>query len=117
MLKRLFYVLIIFFILLGSFAVGQQVLTSLQAGRRLEEDAEELLKMQLKNAELKKRLLEVQSVRFIEEQARDKLNLAKDNETVVVIPPQEMEKVLALKKQVIPEVIPNWLGWLRLFWK
>ena len=54
---------------------------------------------------------------FIEQQARDKLGLAKEGETIVIIPEEKINQVLGMAKQVVEPRLPNWQGWLRLFWR
>lgn len=69
-----------------------------------------LEKVEQENNDLKDKLSEVQSKDFVEKQAREKLNLGKEGEVVVILPsispppPEEEKKVLA-----------NWEKWLELF--
>jgi len=64
-------------------------------------------------AELKK----VQSDAFLEKQLRDKLGLAKEGETVVVLPDKEALKGLVPplpeEENILPK--PIWQRWLDLF--
>lgn len=63
------------------------------------------------NKELKERLSYVQSTRFIEEEARNKLFLVKPGEEGVIIP----EDLLATKKQQKVVEKSSWEEWLALF--
>lgn len=54
-----------------------------------------------------------QTPQFIEKEAREKLNLVKPDETVVIIPQNVLREATA-SAEVTP--IPNWQQWLRLFW-
>lgn len=55
-----------------------------------------------------------QSESFIEEEARNKLNMAKEGETLVILPPN-LEEILG-KKETLPAVsLPFWRQWLNLF--
>jgi len=53
---------------------------------------------------------------FIEQQARNELNMVLPNETVVIIPEEELEKTVNLYKKVEPPKVPNYLKWLKLLW-
>lgn len=73
--------------------------------------------LQKENTDLTKELQTVKSTQFIEEEARDKLGLAKHGEIVVVLPDDNSLRALAPK---IPEEkaslpISNWQKWLNLF--
>lgn len=67
--------------------------------------------------ELKQKYAEVTSPDYIEKQLRDRLNLSKENEIVLVLPPDEV-----LKKFVPPDeakekadLTPNWRKWMNIF--
>ena len=63
-----------------------------------------------KNEELKKILKSVQSPEFIEKQAREKLNMGKRGEVVVVLPKTENQR-----PKIENEELPNWQKWYKLF--
>ncbi len=115
MLKRLILLIGIVVCIAIFYSLGKQITDSLQAGSRVDAEVEKLTQLQKKNEELKNRLSEVNSLPFLEAQARNKFNMARNGETVVVIPQEEIDKILGAQKQVILEKIPNWQGWLRLF--
>lgn len=105
-------VLIVAAVLLYSF-IGQ-IYNSLEAAKRLDQEQDQLDKLKKENQELKKRAQQVSSWQFIEQQARNKLGYSREGETVVIIPESELAKVLEEKKP--QEVkLPNWEGWVRLF--
>ncbi len=105
-------VLVVGLILLG---LGKQIGTALQAGKRLDTTAQQVDTQQQQNRQLKAKLAEVQKYNFIEQIARNKLNMGKPGETVVIIPEKAINQVLGAQKQ-IPEInLPNWQGWLKLF--
>ncbi len=114
MRKKIASIGIILLVLLGLFGLGKQISKALEAGHRLDKAADNLNKLQQENRELQNRLVQVQRLEFIEEQARNKLNLAKKGETIVVIPQEEIDKVLGLNKKVKEIKLPNWQGWLKL---
>lgn len=74
-----------------------------------------------KNTALNRALAEVQTRMVIERDARDKLNMSKTNETVVVIPKDLVDKIASETATVSasffnrPEIIPNWKKWWKMF--
>ncbi len=107
MYKKTSLVLGLIIILIIAFNLIGQIFTTLKSGDRLNE-------LQTKNNELKARLVEVGSSEFIEEQARDKLGLAKDGEVVIVIPDEKIDAILGNKKQEEAK-LSNYLGWWKVF--
>jgi len=57
-----------------------------------------------------------QSPEFVEEEARNKLNMAKPGETVVILPPNLAQVLGREEKPAAPE-IPNWRKWWNLFFQ
>jgi len=55
-----------------------------------------------------------QSEEFIEQEARNKLNMVKEGETVVVLPPN-LKELLGEKENQPQILLPNWRQWLNLF--
>ena len=94
-----------------------QIISTLKSGDRFQSAAEELYSLQVKNKALREKLGEVKNPRFIETQARDKLGLVREGETLIVIPGEKIDEVLGLSKKAEAVKLPNWLGWLKLFWK
>jgi len=64
------------------------------------------------NSELKGKLEVVNSTPFVEQEAREKLNLSRAGETVVVLP-KDLEPVS--EPQAPSESTPNWQQWWGLF--
>lgn len=114
MLRRISTAIIILLIIIAIFNLVRQILVALQASSRLDQAVEGLSKAQAENRALQEQLAQTKQYDFIEKEARNKLNLARPNETVVVIPPEAIDQVLSIEK-VIPLVkAPNWQGWLKL---
>ncbi len=103
----------LFFLLLYS--LGKQIYDSLQAGKRLDSAQAELQILEQTNAHLKSNLKDVSSLNFVEEQARDKMDLAKPNETVVIISQSELDKIMSQERKVPQFKLPYWQRWLNLF--
>lgn len=55
-----------------------------------------------------------QSEEFIEQEARNKLNMVKEGETVVVLPPN-LKEILSKGENQPQASLPNWRQWLNLF--
>ncbi len=117
MFKKTIYIGGFLLIIVICYSLAKQAYDSLQAESRVDTETNKLLALQRKNAELKKRLEEVNSIGFIESQARDRLNFSRAKETVVIISEEELQKVLGIVEEKKEEIIPNWQGWLRLFIK
>jgi cell division protein FtsB len=84
-----------------------------KAGGRLDVARQNLSDEQKKNEELKKKFAEVQDSSFIEKEAREKLNMQKPGETVIVLPEMDLKSDSSADKKEIEE--PNWEKWLDLF--
>lgn len=117
MLKKLAYIGGVLLVIVICYSLIKQVVDSLQVGNRLETETEKLLSLQKRNSELKTQLQQVNTIGFIESQARDRFNFSRVGETVVIISQDEINKVLGTMIEKKEEIIPNWQGWLKLFWK
>lgn len=70
--------------------------------------------LEKENRELVEKKKYYQSPEFIEEQARNKLNMAKPGETIVILPPN-IEEIFGKTKKETPVQLPNWQRWWKLF--
>ncbi len=82
-----------------------------QKGHIVEERQSYLTDLKQKHSQLEVKLGEVQSPQYIERQAREKLNLQREGEVVVVLPQTKTEEAVTL--QVKTEA--NWQKWWKLF--
>lgn len=116
MKRKIVIVIAVLILIFIVYNFGVRIFTAFKAGDRLTAAADRLHNLEVKNKELKAQLEEVSTPDYIEKQARDKLGLAKEGETLVVIPEGKIKQVLGLQKETIrDERLPNWLGWMRLF--
>ncbi len=115
MVKKIVYILVLLFLFVLLFSLSKQLFDTLETGNRLEREEQELKNLKQKNQELQKTLQEVDSVNFIESQARDKLNMSRGEETIIIIPQSEIDKVYQAQKPPEPIKLPNWQAWLNLF--
>jgi cell division protein FtsB len=115
MIKKISFILGLLFVLLISYNLISQIISTLKSGERVDQATEILNQLENENKNLKVRLEEVKSKDFIETQARDKLGLAKEGEVVVIIPDEKIDLLLGLEKKQQEARLPNPLGWWKLF--
>lgn len=116
MIKKVILGLIILVILVVAYNLITQIMDSTKSGERLSQAADAVYKLESQNRQLKQKLSQTQSSEFIEEEVRNKLGLSKKGETVVVIPEEKLKLVLGTSSSAQIR-LPNWLGWLRVFFK
>ena len=77
---------------------------------------EELKKLKEEQSELKIKLEEITSQEYIEKQLRNELGLTKENEIVLVLPPDDiLIKLLPVVEEEVVEIKPNWRKWAEVF--
>lgn len=112
--KKISIFIIIFISLTILLGLSRQIADALSISKRVDQSADEVSRLQDKNNKLHKKLSDVEKYEFIEKIARDKLNLSKPNETVIVIPDSTIDQVLRADQKLELPNIPNWEGWFRL---
>lgn len=115
MIKKISFILGLLVILVITYNLIAQIISTLKSGDRIDEASEKLHQLEVENAELKNRLGEVKKPGFIERQARDKLGLAKEGETLVIIPDEKIDLLLGSSKNMDMPRLPNYLGWWKVF--
>lgn len=114
--KKVIFVLVFGLMVWFIVSSTQEIFNSLQASKRLDRAASRLAEAQKRNGELKGKLAEARELPFIEIQIRDKLNLARPNESVFLISDSELKKVMEEYQPKLGEnKLPNWQSWLKLF--
>lgn len=116
MIKKIALGLIILVILFVVYNLINQIIEATRSGERLSEAADAVYKLEVKNKQLKKKLSQIQSLQFLEAEIRNKLGMSKKGETVVVIPEEKLKSVMEAS-QAAEVRLPNWLGWIRVFFK
>lgn len=116
MIKKISLGVIILVSLVVAYNLITQTLEATKSGERLSQAAETVHKLQAKNEDLKKKITQIQSLDFIEEEVRNKLGFAKKGETIVVIPEEKLKMVLGTSSSAQIR-LPNWLGWWKVFFK
>ncbi|HBQ51057.1 TPA: hypothetical protein DD690_03685 [Candidatus Daviesbacteria bacterium] len=117
MSKKAGLILVIIIVGVVVYNLLSQILEAMKSGERLSFEAESLFKLEAENKELKKKLVEIKSPDFIEEQARNKLGLGKPGETVVIIPDEKIKEILQASDSAKEIKLPNPLGWWRVFFR
>lgn len=114
-------ILVNFGIILVTLFFGISLIRNVARISKVKKDIKEtegrVEKLKTDNEELRQRLDEVKSQTFVEKQLRDRLGLAKEGETVIVLPEPEVLKKLAPntpeEEETLPD--PNWEKWYKLF--
>jgi cell division protein FtsB len=99
-----------FLIVLGLVLIGNTVVAIVdfwRAGGQVSRREKEVVKQRLENEKLQSKLREAQSPQYLERIARDKLNLTKPGEYVVILPKPE---ATSSASQFI-DSRPNWIKW------
>lgn len=74
---------------------------------------EKLTELEKEHKQLEKKLAEVETPGFIEQEARERLGMSKPGETVVILDTElSKEEGMPMKSG---EVLPNWKQWWRIF--
>jgi len=103
----------------GLFIAGlvRNVLRLWRSGDRLGQAEEKLESLRAENLRLKQQQQFLGSDVFFEQQIRDKLNMAKPGEAVVLLPP--VASLQPTERESTEETLietPVWQQWLVLFW-
>jgi len=95
-------------------SLSRSILKMFKARDELKLAEQKIEELQKEAASLTEKKEFYQSEEFIEQEARNKLNMVKEGETVVVLPPN-VKEILG-EKEVQPQTsVPNWRQWLNLF--
>ena len=119
-LSDLKYVLVAFLLLFLSFGLVKSTFEVLKSNKRLEDLNKEVSVLEEEKSVLTENIAYKQTNEYIEERAREDLNLVKPGEKVYVIVGDDAAKVLSessirLEKKEKPYMNSNWYMWYRLF--
>jgi len=114
MKKRLLRIIIIFLgvILIGKFTKDLRRLLS--ATQQIKKAEERVAKLEEQRKQLSEKYQYYQTPEFIEEEARNKLNMAKPGETIVILP-NNLNELLNHRQKFQENSLPNWRKWWKLF--
>lgn len=111
---------LIILILAGLFilSLGRNLVRLWRAGDRLEQAEEKVQALREENWQLKKEQQFLGSQLFFEQQVRDKLNMVKPGEAVVLLPPAASLRPDQKEEGTQEELdLPVWRQWWQLFWE
>lgn len=122
--KKIISYLVFIFALLLIVGLIKDSWRLMHADERIKETKEKLARLKEENKQLLEKLDYYQSNEFLEEQIRNKLQMAKPGETILILPEEingkRLEEALTSSGQlvdsVVKEELANWQKWLRLFW-
>lgn len=115
-LKRPMISIIIFCIsLLAAVSLSRSVYSLWRKRDYVRERADRLAWEQAEKARIKKEIKEAQKPEFIEKEAREKLGMTKEGETVVIMPNDKLQMTNGKTDEKTPVLISNWKKWWRLF--
>jgi len=95
----------------------KNIYTLVSSRQRISKAKQKVEELSNQNEQLKKQKEKMLSEEYFEKIARDKLGLAKEGETVVILPDEETLRSLSprLEDEGIIAPLPNWRLWLNLF--
>lgn len=108
-----FLPLLISFVL--GFNLGRDIWRLKKAEKRIFEAEQRLGEVKKENDDLEKQKEYYQSEQFLEEQIRDKLQMAKEGEKIVILPQEIIEGGMEQDGETGEEEKENWGKWLELF--
>lgn len=100
----MFAIVVLFLLGINSF---KRILSLRGTSQRVEEEEQQLDKLRSENEILRQELAYKKSQRFVEEEIRNKLGMAKEGEEVFVVPQEDKNK----EETVNERQIPNWRKW------
>lgn len=111
------FYLLLFACFLFGFSLFKSIAKVKEAKKRIETAKTKVENLKQEEASLEVELKKVQSEAFLEKQLRDKLGLAKEGETVVILPDkkalQDLVPAVPEEEDTLPK--PVWQRWLDLF--
>jgi len=112
--NNLFQTIAIFIGLFLIFKFTGSLLYLINSGKQVKAVEERILKLERERREIFQKYQYYQSDEFVEEEARNKLNMSKPGETIVILPPSPTTFLNQPgEKTNLP--LPNWKKWWNLF--
>lgn len=114
LLKKIVYfsIIILSFFVINSFL--HSIYSLWQKNDLIVRAKQDLEKEKKDNEELKKKVADVKKPGFVDEEARNKLFLAKPGEGIIVMPTDVLAST-STKAKKVEDTRPNWLKWWELF--
>ena len=112
--KKPIQILIIIIGIAFIVSLSRSILKMFRASDELRLAEQKIEELQEEAASLTVKKEFYQSEEFIEQEARNKLNMVKEGEAVVVLPPN-LKEILGEKENQPQASLSNWRQWLNLF--
>lgn len=109
-----FVILIISFVIINNLV--HSIFTLWQKKHLVDDIRQEVDKQRKVNQDLKQKLNYTKRPQFVEEEARNKLFMAKPGEGVIVLSQKDLETTISAKPKP-RDTRPNWKKWWDLFFK
>lgn len=113
MKSRVLKIVIIVIGLSLIFNLSRDILRLIKASDQIRQAEQKVRDLEVEQRQLVEKKEYFQSEEFVEEEARNKLNMAKPGETIVILPPSS--GVAGDKNKGEQAKIPNWKKWWQLF--
>ena len=94
--------------------LSKDIMRLLRSGDELKLAEQKVFELEEERVLLKEKKKYYQSDGFVEEVARNKLNMSKEGETIVILP-EDVKGILGTKDSHLPEFVPSWKQWVNLF--
>ena len=94
--------------------LSRNIIKLLKSAEEMKLAEQRIERLEKESQELAQKKEFYQSEAFVEQEARDKLNMAREGETMVVLPPN-IKEVLGEKENLPSAPQPCWHQWLDLF--
>jgi len=114
MKKRLIYTVLIIVGVGLIVKLSGDILRLLKAGEKMRVAERRISELEEKKKELSQKYQYFQSPEFIEEEARNKLNMARLGETIVILP-QDISRLINRSQNKTSPQSSNWEKWRNLF--
>ncbi len=117
-LKKYLNYVLLFLTFLLVVSLIRNVLRINRANQEILEAEKRVDEVIMENKELRTKAEELRSSEYQEQQLRDKLGLAKEEEIILVLPDDEVLRKLAPRRTEEEDILPdpNWKRWLKLFY-
>lgn len=112
-MKKILFITVIFIALFIIQNFVRSIIGVWQKQSLIDQAKVELKKEQKEHGRLRKQYAQVQKPSFIEEEARNKLLMVKENEQQIVIPKSLLKDTF--HKPAVAKAQPIWQQWTRLF--
>lgn len=118
MRRRLYQLVVIIISLFIIHGLSRGLIELSAQQKRLERATAELKKFEAEQVELKQQLEYFRSDEYVETIARDKLLMAKPDETVLILPSETspiQNSAFNIQNSPAEPDLPNWQKWMKLF--